>query len=101
LFWYATQALERPRHHRFLMSTAIAAAGTMPLYLLSEDWGRWIHISAVLMIVTLLACRDVSVRLPARRPVSALASFAAMSLYVFVWRMPHWIHSPLTILKLP
>jgi hypothetical protein len=101
LAWYAMKAFSHSARGQFLVSTAVAGAATVPLYLLSEDWGRWIHISAVLMIVTLLACKDVSVRLPARYPAAALAGVAAMSVYVVSWQLPHWIHSQLPILKLP
>ena len=99
LFWYAAQALVRSRRGRFVASIAVAFAATMPLYALSEDWGRWMHISMVLMFVTLLACKDLCVRLPSRQPAVAAASFAVICMYVSLWQMPHWIHSPLPIIK--
>jgi hypothetical protein len=99
LFWYATRALDPSRHGRFVASTAVAFAATMPLYVLSEDWGRWMHISTVLMFVTVLACKDRPVRLPSRQPVLAIACIAVICVYVSSWRMPHWIHSPLPIVK--
>jgi hypothetical protein len=99
LFWYATRALHRSRHGRFVASMAVAFAATMPLYLLSEDWGRWMHISTVLMFVTVLACKDISVRLPSRQPALAAACIAGICVYVSSWQMPHWIHSPLPIIK--
>jgi hypothetical protein len=99
LFWYATQALDRSRLGRFVAGNVIALAATMPLYVLSEDWGRWMHISTVLMFLTVLSRKDRSVRLPSRRPVLAVACIAVICVYVSSWRMPHWIHSPLPIVK--
>jgi hypothetical protein len=99
LFWYATQVLDRSRHGRFAATTAMAFAATVPLYALSEDWGRWMHISAVLLFVTVLACKDISIRFPSRQPALAVACIAVTCVYVSSWQMPHWIHSPLPIIK--
>lgn len=98
LLWYATQALSGSRRRGFLVSLGIAAVMTTPLYLVSEDWGRWIHVTAVLVFLIVLACKDASVKLPARPPAFA-ASLAVISVYVFTWQMPHWIHSPLPIIR--
>ena len=101
LFWYATQALDASRHGRFVAGSAVAFAATLPLYALSEDWGRWMHVSMVLIFITVLACKDASVRLPSRSPMLAVASMVILCVYVSSWQMPHWIHSRLPIIKVP
>jgi hypothetical protein len=99
LLWYAAKALTPSRRHLFVVGTCVAAVATAPLYVVSEDWGRWIHITAMLVIVTVLACKDSTVRLQARHPAFAVAYAAALSVYVVSWELPHWIHSAIPILK--
>ena len=99
LLWYAGKALTPSRRHLFVVGTFVAAVATAPLYVVSEDWGRWIHITAMLVMVTILACKDSPVRLQARHPAFAVAYAAALSVYVVSWELPHWIHSAAPILK--
>jgi hypothetical protein len=99
LLWYAAKALTPSRRHLFVVGTCVAALATAPLYVVSEDWGRWIHITAMLVMVTILACKDSPVRLQARHPAFAVAYAAALSVYVVSWELPHWIHSAAPILK--
>ena len=99
LLWYAAKALTPSRRHLFLAGACVAAVATAPLYVVSEDWGRWIHITAMLVMVTILACKDSTVRLQARHPAFAVACAAALSVYVVSWELPHWIHSAVPILK--
>ena len=99
LLWYGAQAISAPRRRRFLAGVCLAGLSTAPLYVVSEDWGRWLHVTGMLMLVTTLACRDAHVRLPARRPAFAVPAVAAMGLFVFTWQLPHWIHSPVPIVR--
>jgi hypothetical protein len=64
LLWYGAQAISAPRRRRFLAGVCLAGLSTAPLYVVSEDWGRWLHVTGMLMLVTTLACRDAHVRLP-------------------------------------
>jgi hypothetical protein len=98
LVWYAARVLDPTRYARLLLMTG-ALGFTLPLYVLSEDWGRWMHITAMLILVIVLACKDAPLRLPAGRPVFAVASLVAASVYVISWQLPHWIHSPLPMLR--
>jgi hypothetical protein len=98
LLWYATQVLDSARYAR-LRLMVVAVVFTLPLYLFSEDWGRWMHITAMLILVIVLACKDTAIRLPAERPVFAVVSFIAASVYVIAWHLPHWIHSPLPMVR--
>jgi hypothetical protein len=99
LLWYSAQAISAPGRRPFLTGICLAALSTAPLFVASEDWGRWLHVTGVLVFVTVLACKDISVHLPARRPAFAVAFLAAIAIFAFSWQMPHWIHSPLPILR--
>lgn len=98
LLWYAARVLDSTRYGRLQLMT-VALGFTLPLYVLSEDWGRWMHITAMLILVIVLACKDTPIRLPTERPVFAVASFIAASVYVISWQLPHWIHSPLPMMR--
>ena len=99
LLWYAAQMLGPALRRRFLAGICFASLATVPLYVLSEDWGRWLHVTGVLLFVMVLAGKTVSAFVPARRPAFAVASAAAAAIFAFSWQLPHWIHSPLPILR--
>jgi hypothetical protein len=99
LLWYGSQALDPSRMRQFLTRIAVATVATIPLFVVSEDWGRWMHLSAVLVFVTILACKKTTVAFPVRRPALAAACLAALPLFVFSWQVPHWIHSRLPIVR--
>lgn len=99
LLWYGTQAISSARRPRFLKSIGLVALSTAPLYVISEDWGRWLHMTAMLLFVTVLACKDHIVHLPVTRPSFAIPLLAAVAVFSVSWQMPHWIHSPLPILR--
>ena len=99
LLWYSAQAISAPRRRRFLTGVGLASLSTAPLYVMSEDWGRWLHVTAMLVFVTTLACKDVNVRLLTRRPAFAVPGFAAIAIFAYSWQLPHWIHSPLPIIR--
>jgi hypothetical protein len=99
LLWYGAQAITSPRRHTFLTAICLASVSTAPLYVVSEDWGRWIHLTGLLVFVTVLACKDIRVHMPPRRPALAIPVFVAIAIFAFSWQLPHWIHSPLPILR--
>ena len=99
LLWYGAQAISTRGRRPFLTGICLAALSTAPLYVMSEDWGRWLHVTGVLMFVTVFACKDNSIHLPTRRPAVAVPLLAAIGIFAFSWQMPHWIHSPLPILR--
>ena len=99
LLWYSAQAISAPRRRRFLTGVGLATLSTAPLYVMSEDWGRWLHVTAMLVFVTTLACKDVNVHLPSRRPTFAVPVFAAIAIFAFSWQLPHWIHSPVPMIR--
>jgi len=99
LLWYGAQAMRPPERRRFLLGMCLASLVTAPLYVLSEDWGRWLHLTGMLLFVIVLACKESAVCLPVRRPAFAVASAVAVATFAFSWQMPHWIHSPLPILR--
>ena len=99
LFWYSARAISASRHRAFLTGTCLAAVSTAPLYVMSEDWGRWLHITAMLVFVIVLACKDLNVHLPVRRPAFAVPVVAAIAIFAFSWQLPHWIHSPLPVVR--
>ena len=98
LLWYGAQAVSAPRGRAFLTGICLASLATAPLFVVSEDWGRWLHVTGLLVFVTVLACKDSCVYMPGRRPAFAIPLFAAIAMFMFSWRLPHWIHSPLPIL---
>jgi hypothetical protein len=99
LLLYAAQTI-RPAARRVLLAgMGLASVATVPLYVVSEDWGRWLHVTGVLLFVIVLACKEISIDLPLRRPGVAIACLAAIAIFVCSWQMPHWIHSPLPILR--
>jgi|SoiMetStandDraft_2_1073263.scaffolds.fasta_scaffold64628_2 hypothetical protein len=99
LLWYGAQAISAPRRRPFLTGLCLAALSTAPLYVLSEDWGRWLHTTGMLVFVTVFACKDANVHVPARRPAFAVPFFAAIAIFAFSWQLPHWIHSPLPMVR--
>jgi hypothetical protein len=99
LLWYGAQAITPPRRRLFLTGVCLASLLTAPLYAVSEDWGRWLHLTGMLMFVTALACKNTSVHLPARRVGIAVPAVAAMAIFAFTWQLPHWIHSPVPIVR--
>jgi len=99
LFWYGMRAVNAARRRPLLTGTCLAVLSTAPLYVLSEDWGRWLHITGMLLFVTILACKNINVRMPVRRPVFAVPFFAAIVIYAYSWQLPHWIHSPLPVVR--
>lgn len=99
LLWYGTQALNPSGMRQSLTRIAFATIATIPLFVVSEDWGRWMHLSAVLAFMTIFACKKITVALPVRRPALAAACLAAMPMFAFSWQLPHWIHSPLPIVR--
>ena len=63
------------------------------------DWGRWIHISAILMFTSILGIKSNILRLSTRQIIGTLI---AGYFYIFYWIIPHsigglntvnWIHS--------
>ena len=99
LLWYGAQAIRPTGRRPFLAGICLASFATAPLYVVSEDWGRWLHVTGVLVFVIVLAFKEISIYLPVRRPAFAVASAATMAIFAFSWQMPHWIHSPLPILR--
>jgi hypothetical protein len=99
LLWYSAQAISAPRRRQFLTGIGLASLSTAPLYMVSEDWGRWLHVTAMLVFMTTLACKDVNVHLPAKRPAFAVLGFAAIAIFAVSWQLPHWIHSPVPIIR--
>jgi hypothetical protein len=55
--------------------------------------------TAMLVFVTILACKDINVPLPVRRPALAVPFVAAMAIIAFSWQLPHWIHAPIPVVR--
>ena len=101
LAWYAAQTLTKTDRRKFFTGASVSIVATLPLYVVSEDWGRWIHISWILMFVTLLAFKTIPLRLRTTSRSLKAAYAVTIILYVFSWRIPHWIHSDLPIFWKP
>ena len=61
---------------------------TLPLYFIAIDWGRWIHISAILMFTSILGIKSNILRLSIRQIIGTLI---AGYFYIFYWIIPHSI----------
>ncbi len=74
-----------------ILLIASAMIGFAILFMVAVDWGRWIHILIMSLIVIWIAAREdklesVSIRLPFTRQYALL--WIAIILYIATWRMP-------------
>jgi hypothetical protein len=94
LVGYARLAYPGAPWTRILGSLLLVAVPTLPLYFLAADWGRWIHVTAVMSFLVLLAGRRAEhLRwnwIPAR-PASRLLCALLAWLYLFHWKLPHYV----------
>jgi hypothetical protein len=78
------------KHHLFL-AMVISLILTVPLYGIAIDWGRWIHISGLLLFITFFSLKGAGT--PIRKP-SLIAIMLVLCLavpYTFYWRIPHTV----------
>ena len=61
---------------------------TLPLFFMAIDWGRWIHISAILMFTSILGIKSNILRLSTKQIIGTLI---AGYFYIFYWIIPHSI----------
>jgi hypothetical protein len=73
-----------PRH---LALTALAVAGTIPLYVIGSDYGRWVRLAV--MCVTLYWLMTAEDQEDAGAPRGAL-ELVALFAWVTCWSVPYW-----------
>lgn len=94
LIGYARLAYPGASWGRLLGSFLLVAPPTLPLYVMAADWGRWIHVTAVMLFLALLAGRRVERLRWNRIPIrpSALVLYAILAwMYLFHWKLPHYV----------
>lgn len=99
LMGYVIQTMDVREARRLFTGLGVSVAATVPLYAVAEDWGRWIHVTWLLMFVITLAFKAASFRLHTRSRALMALYAVSIALYLFSWQIPHWIHSRLPILK--
>jgi hypothetical protein len=75
-----------------VLVVCVALLSSVPLFVLAVDWGRWvnIHCMSVLMLSTLLLPADRDNRQRERRPrVTLLAGVLTLLFYPLAWSMPY------------
>lgn len=89
---YLCSVFERTPRAQLLCVCLLALLPTIPLYILGADWGRWIHISGLLMFIVIFSTKQVS-RPPWKLSTPILVFFIILNpwFYVYQWIMPHWI----------
>jgi len=77
------------------LAAAAGWAGSLPLFLFAEDWGRWIYINALCLTLLLLRLDRCTRPLRAAQPLGALGRLrlAALALYGGLWTLPHFVWS--------
>lgn len=87
---------------KFFIIFFVLLIPTIPLYTLGADWGRWIHLTGILIFISLIAAKDSSVFKAAKNHlVFKILLLIIVFLYTFNWKIPHWIGDgkSLTLLK--
>jgi hypothetical protein len=85
LYFFLTSASPKPLD---VITLFICFIPTIPLYLISFDWGRWIHIYGLLSLSLFIA---IKAHKPQLNFISSFALIPTGFLYIFSWVIPHSI----------
>lgn len=89
---------------RIIIITLLLWLPTAPLYFISFDWGRWIHIGGLLTLTTFIGLKDKFFHLNLKE----FFFFPICIVYIFCWVIPHsivglesfkWFNLPLSEIK--
>lgn len=84
-YFYKTTNLSAVKKFHLIL---IGLIPTLPLYLISLDWGRWIHIYGLLSLILYLGIKTHN---PKFNKTNTIALFPIGFLYIFCWVIPHSI----------
>lgn len=91
LAFYGRQVLAHAQRRPFLVACVAAMLATAPLYVAGGDWGRWIHMSALLVFLTILSRRRAPPTLGQLPRGAVVGLLVLLPVYTCLWRLPHWI----------
>lgn len=70
----------------------LAMVPTLPLYVVAADWGRWIHISALMSFLSVFASKPRgNIKWEISSPIIVFFIVVNAWFYVFGWTIPHWV----------
>jgi len=76
----------------FITIFSIILLPSIPIYILAADWGRWIHISGLLIFIALLANKSTTdLKISGMSPIVIFFICVTSYIYIFNWKIPHWI----------
>lgn len=87
LYLYGKWTIRLRSHLGLLMLITIFF--TTPLYVIAIDWGRWIHITALLFFILFYSLKDESSKGLTFTTIVLVIVIAIP--YIFYWRIPHTI----------
>lgn len=85
LYFFKTSSLSVSEKFYLLL---IGFIPTIPLYLISFDWGRWIHIYGLLSLILFMGIKTHKLKL---NQAGTIALLPIGFLYIFSWIIPHSI----------
>jgi hypothetical protein len=92
LICYGASVLHSGRNTKFIIYTAFSIGLTFPLYWLASDWGRWIHVTAIILFFTILGSKTTDlVQFKKMSPIVIFFILITPFIYIFNWRIPHVI----------
>ncbi len=97
IVFYAMAVLDPAVRRRFVLAFLSAILPTIPLYVLGADWGRWIHVVALVGFLTLIAHKKAHVSIRALPAIVVFFILVTPPLYLFGWRLPNFIGDNRTI----
>lgn len=94
LICYGSSVLHKGRNTKFIIYAALSIVLTFPLYWLASDWGRWIHITAIILFFSILGSKTTDlVKFKKMSPIVIFFILITPFIYIFNWRIPHVIDS--------
>lgn len=85
LYLYKSSSLSGTQNTYLLLASIIP---TIPLYFISYDWGRWIHIYGLLSLILFMG---IKIHNPKLNQASMIALLPIGFFYIFSWIIPHSI----------
>jgi hypothetical protein len=91
IFCYLYGIYQKKSRSVAIVCVLISLLPTIGLYIIAQDWGRWLHITALLTFVSLLAARPVDDRTTSQtslKPLIIFFFYLTPALYIFYWKLP-------------
>ncbi len=92
LMLYAYKAFDRGEFNRCAVVILVFMLPTIPLYVFASDWGRWIHITAMLTFICILSNKShEKISFHEGKRIYGLLAVVISVIYVTTWKIPHWL----------